>query len=73
MKLFFVPNKRLKQDNNLDIKYGAVHIKQYHTVVSLGCVLDENLSENQWLCRSLRKSILDYDFCIGKIDFCVWL
>ena len=36
--------KRLKQDNNLDIRFGTVHIKQYHTVTCLGCVLDETLS-----------------------------
>ena len=34
----------LKQDKNLDIRYGTVHIKQYLTVTYLGCVLDENLS-----------------------------
>ena len=42
--IFFGTKKLLKQDNNLDIRYGTVHIKQYHTVTYLGCVLDENLS-----------------------------
>ena len=37
--------KRLKQDKNLDISYGTIHIKQYHTATYLGCVLDEYLSE----------------------------
>ena len=29
---------------NLDIRYGTVHIKQYHTVTYPGCILDKNLS-----------------------------
>ena len=36
--------KAIKRDINLNIRYGTVHIKQYHTVSYLGCVLDENLS-----------------------------
>ena len=36
--------KRVKKYSNLDIRYGTVHIKEYHTVTYLGCVLDENLS-----------------------------
>ena len=35
--------KKIKKDN-LDIRYGTVHIKQYHIVSYLGCILDENLS-----------------------------
>ena len=40
----FGTKKRLKKDSKLDIKYGAIHNKQYHTVTYLGCVLDENPS-----------------------------
>ena len=36
--------KRVKKYSNLNIRYGTVHIKEYHTVTYLGCVLDENLS-----------------------------
>ena len=42
--ILFGTKKGLKQDNNLDIRYGTVHIKQYHTVTYLVCTLDENLS-----------------------------
>ena len=42
--ILFGTKKQLKQDNNLDIRYGTVHIKHYHTVTYHGCVLDENLS-----------------------------
>ena len=42
--ILFGTKKRLKQDDNLDISYGTVHIKQYHTVTYPGCALDQNLS-----------------------------
>ena len=42
-----------------------MHIKQYHTVSYLGCILDKNLSGKP---MALRKSTLDFDFCLGKID-----
>ena len=34
---------RLNKVSSLDIKYGETHIKQYHTVKYLGCLLDETL------------------------------
>ena len=42
--ILFGTKKQLKKDNNLNIRYDTVHIKQYHTVSYLGCILDENLS-----------------------------
>ena len=51
----FGTKKRLKQDNNLDISYGTVHIKQYHTVTYLGCVLDENLSGEPMALQVIKK------------------
>ena len=42
--ILFGTKKRFKKDSNLNIRYGTVHIKQYHTISYLGCVLDENLS-----------------------------
>ena len=50
----FGTKKRLKQDN-LDIRYGTVHIKQYHTVTYLGCVLDENLSGEPMALQVIKK------------------
>ena len=29
---------------SLDLRYGTIQIKQFHTVTYLGCALDENLS-----------------------------
>ena len=35
---------RLHKVSSLDIKYGEIRIKQYHTMTYLGCLLDETLS-----------------------------
>ena len=34
----------LNKVNSLDIRYAEIHIKQYHTVAYLNCLLDETLS-----------------------------
>ena len=47
--------KRLKKHNNLDITYGTVHIKQFHTVSCLCCVLDENLSGEPMALQVIKK------------------
>ena len=53
--ILFGTKKRLKKDINLNIRYGKVHIKQYHTVLYLGCVLDENLSEEPMALQVIKK------------------
>ena len=40
---------------NLDIRYGTVHIKQYHTVTYPGCVLDKNLSGEPMALQVIKK------------------
>ena len=35
---------RVNKVNSLEIKYGEIQIKHYHTVIYLGCLLDETLS-----------------------------
>ena len=42
--IVFGSNKRLKNLDELDIRYGEIKIKQYKTVTYLGCILDQNLS-----------------------------
>ena len=42
--LLFGTKHRLNKVTSLEIKYGETHIKQYHTVTYLGCLLDETLS-----------------------------
>ena len=39
--ILFETKHRLNKVNSLEIKYGEIHIKQYHTVTYLGCLLDE--------------------------------
>ena len=51
----FGTKKQLKKDNNLNIRYGTVHIKQYHTVSYLGYVLDENLSGKPMALQVIKK------------------
>ena len=53
--ILFGTKKRLKKDINLNIRYGTVHIKQYHTVSYLGCVLDENLSGEPMALQVIKK------------------
>ena len=48
--ILFGTKDRLNKVSSLDIKYGEKHIKQYHTVTYLGCLLNETLSgESIWL------------------------
>ena len=47
--------KAIKKDINLNIRYGTVHIKQYHTVSYLGCVLDENLSGEPMVLQVIKE------------------
>ena len=42
--ILFGTKHRHNKVSSLDIKYGEIHIKQYHTVTYLGCLLDENFS-----------------------------
>ena len=42
--ILFDTKHRLNKASSLDIKYGEIHIKQYHTVTYLGCSLDETFS-----------------------------
>lgn len=68
--MIFGTKRKLTKENSVDIRYGEIHIKQYHTVTLLGCTLDKDLlEESMVLIKAIKKSILDLDFCIRKIDF----
>ena len=43
--ILFGTKRRLNKGSGVEIKYGEIHIKQYHTVTYLGCLLDKTLSE----------------------------
>ena len=40
----FGTKRTLNKVTSLEIKYGEIHIRQYHTVTYLGCLLDQTLS-----------------------------
>ena len=42
--ILFGTKHRLNKVSSFDIKYGEIHIKQYHTVTYLGYLLDKTLS-----------------------------
>ena len=42
--ILFGTKHRLNKVSSLAIKNGEIHIKQFHTVTNLGCLLDETLS-----------------------------
>ena len=67
--ILFVKKKQLKQDNNLNIRYGTVHIKQYHTVTYLGCILDENLSGEPMALQVIKKINTRLQFLYRKNRF----
>ena len=42
--ILFGTKHRLNKVSSLNIKYGEIHLKHYHTVTYLGCSFDETLS-----------------------------
>ena len=48
--------KAIKKDINLNIRYGTVHIKQYHAVSYVGCALDEHLSGESMALQVIKKT-----------------
>ena len=53
--ILFGPKHRLNKVNSLEIKYGEIHIKQYHTVTYLGCLSDESLSGESMALKVINK------------------
>ena len=53
--ILFGTKYRLNKVSSFDIKYGEIHIKQYHTVTYLGCLLEETLSGESAALRVINK------------------
>ena len=53
--ILFGTKYRLNKVSSLDIEYGEIHIKQYHTVTYLGCLLDEPLSGESMALKVINK------------------
>ena len=55
MCILFGTKHRLNKVSGLQIKYGEIHIKQYHTVTYLGCLLDKTLSGESMALKVINK------------------
>ena len=54
--ILFVTKHRLNKFNSPEIKYGEIHIMQYHTVIYFfGCLLDETLSGESTALKVINK------------------
>ena len=53
--ILFGTKQKLNKTGSLDIRYGTMQIKQYHTVTYLGCALDENLSGETMALKVISK------------------
>ena len=59
----------LNKVSSLDIEYGEIHIKQYHTVTCLGCLLDETFSGESMALKVINKINSTLRFLSGKYRF----
>ena len=48
--ILFSTKKKLNKKGSIDIRYGAIHIKQYRTVSYHGCALDEEIIKTRLRC-----------------------
>ena len=53
--ILFGTKQRLNKVSSFEIKYGEIHIKQYHTVTYLGCLLGETLSGESMASKVINK------------------
>ena len=67
--ILFGTKHRLYKVSSLEIKYGEIHIKQYHTVTYLGCLLDETLSGESMALKVINKINSRRGFLIRKNRF----
>ena len=67
--ILFGTKHRLNKGSSLGIKYGEIHIKQYHTVTYLGCLLDETLSEESMAFQIINKINSSLRFLYRKNRF----
>ena len=67
--ILFGTKHRLNKVSSLDIKYGEIYIKQYHTVTYLGCLLDETLSGESMALKTINKINSRLRFLYRKTRF----
>ena len=61
--------KNKNKTGSLNIRYGTIQIKQYHTVTYLGCALDENISGETMALRFVSKINCKLRFLYRKNRF----
>ena len=70
--VYYLAQNRLNKVSSLEIKYAELHIKQYHTVTYLGCLLDETLSGESMASKVIKTKLIgDSDFYIEKTGSCL--
>ena len=53
--ILFGTKHRLNKVSSLEIKYGEIYIKQYHTVTYLGCLFDETIPRESMALKVMNK------------------
>ena len=71
--ILFGTKHGLNKVNSLEIKYGEIHIKQYHTVTYLSCLLDETFSGESMALKVINKINSRLRFYIEKTVSCLRL
>ena len=54
--ILFGTKRQLKDQRDLNLKYGDIEIKQHSRVAYLGCILDNILSGEHMGCKSIKHS-----------------
>ena len=71
--ILFGTKQRLNKFSSFEIKYGEIHIKQYHTVTYLGCILDGTLSVESVALKVIKKINNRLRFLYRKTRSCLRL
>ena len=70
--VLFGTKHRLNKVSSLEIKYGEIHIKQYHKVTYLVCLLDETRSGDSMALKVINKINSRLRFLDRKNSFLSW-
>ena len=71
--ILFATKHRLNKFSSFEIKYGEIHIKQYHTVTYLGCLFDGTLPVESMALKIIKKINNRLRFLYRKTGSCLRL
>ena len=60
---------KLKSAGKLNIMYNGIELKQYSKVTYLGCLVDETMSGESMVLKTIQKINKKFSFYIEKIGF----